>query len=194
MKRPTQESNYKKQLTGVGALVALIVFILGAFAVIRIVAAQSNRPSAPSGSDATSQLARNMERVFPIISILGVNENRDTNDLEVLFYDPEPLAEWGAKEGGQMDEVMFLAMKFSADQDKSLALYILHPTPAVGLDGENVSVLFVNSVFYCFLESIQEINWNTANHDTIEESCVLLSAGYNLGKAEKILWPLEQSP
>ena len=190
MKRPTQENNYSRQLIGVGVLAALLVFILGAFAVIKIVSAQP-RSTSERGTDPASLLASRMERAFPLINILGVNSNRETDNIEVLFYDPAPLDEWSAKEKGQMDEVMFLAMKFAEEQGMGLTIYVLHSSPAVGLDGENVSVLLVNSVLYCYYELFQDVDWSIANHDTIEENCLLLAAGYYWGNADKVTWGLE---
>ncbi len=118
MKRPIQENSYKKQLIGVGVLVGLLVFILGAFALIRLLADQSrSSTSSERGTDPASLLASRMERAFPLISILGVNSNQQKDELEVFFYDPDPVEEWTTAEKRQMDEAMFLAMKFAEDEN-----------------------------------------------------------------------------
>ncbi len=179
------ESNYKKQLIGVGAFVGLLAIILITFAVMRFISASTR----PTGNESGSVLARQMERSFPKISILGVSESE--SEVEILLYDPSPLgAEWSAREGKQMDKAMLIAMRYSVDRNMDLALYALINVPVVGLDGQPRDSLYAISVFFCPISLTGEINWSTADHDVVENACVLMEARYFWGNAEKVTWPV----
>ena len=194
MKRPTQENSYKKQLTGVGVIVALAVLALGAFAVTKIVASQA-RPSAQArGADPASQLARDMERAFPLISILGVDEDSEGNRITVLLFDPEPEDIWGEAEFEKMDSAILLAMEFADGLGRNLTINFLNDKASVVTpQGEEVVALVVGSSMLCWLTEMEDdVNWARADHDTVVENCTMFPVGGFWAKAEMILWPLEQ--
>lgn len=193
MKSQSQENSYKRQLIGVGAFVALVVVILAAV-VIPPTVANRPRPSARArGTDPASQLANDMERAFPSIFILGVDENPEDKRVVVLLFDSDPFAVWEQAENDKMDAAALLAMEFASEADSDLTINILFETLAVTLQGESVSALLVNYTVLCFLADVEDIDWGRADTDTIKDNCTMLPAGRLWENAEGILWPLEAS-
>lgn len=187
MPKDQPKSNYRKQLIGVGILVGLLV-IGAVFAGIMF--AVSNQ-SVDRGEDAVSQLAERMDRAFPLLQVVGAFD-RDAG-VEIIFYESEPARVWTESEKLQMDTAMLMAMEYTAERGKTLTAYILTKNTLVALDAQEVDVFFAAAVFQCTnVSGLQDVNYNTADHEDIIKNCRIYPGGQYWGEAEAILWPPER--
>lgn len=190
-KNQAPKDNFKRQQKILLAVVGVIV-ILGLVAAGAAIVASSNQRVVPiGGEDEVAQLAQEMNAAFPLLQVIGAF---DRDPVEVIYYEPSSGQTWTDTDRANMDKAILLAMQFAAERGKGLQLYLLAPTSLAGRDGKPANVFSVSGVFVCMnVEGMQDVNWNSANHDTITENCMLFPGGQYWGETEAILWPPEQS-
>ncbi len=195
-KNQAPKDNFKRQQK-ILLVIAGIVVILGLVAAgAALVASGQSAKSVDRADTAMNQLAGDMERAFPLIKVLGIEEGQDVDvdQIIILMYDENPDDPWDDAEYAQMDKAFLLAMEFAAEQGKGLAVNTINPAPVVDLDGQETSALFVNVIFICLGSALAEIDWSAStDHQTIVDSCALYQKAVYLTSAESIIWPPEQS-
>jgi hypothetical protein len=186
-KNQAPKDNYKKQLRILAVTLAALLIVGGiVFGLVSL----GNRPKPVDRTDtAVSQLASDMERAFPVIRVLGIDEGRDGDQVVILIYDEWPSDPWDEVEHAQMDEVFFLAMEFAVEQGQGLALNVINPTSAVDLDGQETFALLVSGTFICLGSALAEVDWSAPDHQVIVENCTLYQNPILLTNAEIVTWP-----
>lgn len=139
------------------------------------------------------QLAQQVERMAPVLDVLSIEivnyEETDYRYAEIVILDLVAHRLWTDPEVLEVDRAMLALMEYATKNGVDANIQFWGLVLAVDYDGNEVEIYQVQFVFFCYEETMIDLDFNDADHDDVTESCIGIPNVFNAHDPELVQWP-----